>query len=216
MRCENGVLERVVGGELLVDALTGLEHGVEVAARVGVKVAVDFVLEHVLGEARKDGHFGGYIKNGAASLQFFIVLQSVLLCGRRLHNRLGDGVGLLLGLQRDEKRAVVRKGSSLEVVDEVRGDVILGAFVDGERVLLEAFLEPRAVLAKDRDGVGLAVKGDDGRGKLVKHARRREGRAQVRVGAEEGSDECGLRRHLGVLRCSVGAGFSSANFVNFL
>ena len=50
------VPERIVGSELLVDALIVLEHAVELGARDGVEEARDLPLQHVLGEAGKDGH----------------------------------------------------------------------------------------------------------------------------------------------------------------
>jgi len=68
----DGVLERVVGSQLLVYAHVGLEHGVELGARLGVEVVVDLVLEHVLREGDEGrGHFGGYIKSWIIRVQFF-------------------------------------------------------------------------------------------------------------------------------------------------
>ena len=66
------MLEHVVGRQLLVDAHVGLEHGVELAAGLGVEVAVDLVLEHVLGEGGEGhGHFGGTKFSASYPFNFF-------------------------------------------------------------------------------------------------------------------------------------------------
>jgi len=133
-----------------------------------------------------------------------------------LADRLIHCDGLLLRLEPDETRAppsVARL--CLEAVDEAVGNLYLlalegrevkggklgrGAGADGEAVVLEEALEPRATLTEDSDGVGDSVEGGDRCGNLANDARRREGR-RVRVGAEESGDERSLRGHLGWASC---------------
>lgn len=70
------VLERIVGAKLLVDALLGLEHGVEGGSRHGVEKVVDLVLEHVLWELG-EGHCGE--GNNTYRLYSFNFFEDILM-----------------------------------------------------------------------------------------------------------------------------------------